>query len=113
MFVLGPKDSYTWPVTVEVATDGGKIEKQEFNARIKRLGQARIEELEAKIKDGEIKDKDLAAEILLGWDGVFDANSKEVPFNDSTKEALLDQALVASAVVTAFFESLTGGKRKN
>ena len=36
-FILAQSDSYSWPVTVEFPVDGGRFEKQTFDAEFKRL----------------------------------------------------------------------------
>jgi len=113
MFVISQKTSYTWPVAVEFPVDGGKSEKQTFDAEFKRVPQSRMAEIKAKIESGDITDIDLAREVLTGWAGVTDANGDAVPFAEGTRDQLLDVPLVASAVVMAWMNSLTGAKRKN
>lgn len=113
MFTLAQSDSYSWPIEVEFPVDGGKTEKQTFDARIKRLSQTRLEELQASIASGMTNDRGVAGEILVGWAGVVDASNQEIPFSVASKKELLDQARVATAVVAGFFDSLSSGKRKN
>lgn len=113
MFVISQKSTYSWPVTVEFPTDGGKTERQTFDAEFKRTTQTRINEIRALIEKGEITDIELAREVLVGWEGVNDANSEVVPFTERSRDQLLDVPLVSSAVVMAWLSSLTGIKRKN
>ena len=40
-FVLKQSDTYKWPVTVEIPIDGGRFDKQTFDAEFKRLPQER------------------------------------------------------------------------
>lgn len=113
MFVIGKSDSYSWPVTVEFPVDNGKMETQSFTARLKRLPQTKLEEIELAMVNEKMSDREVAKEVLVGWEDVVDANSKEIPFSDTAKDQLLDHALVAGAIVRALHESLRGGKRKN
>lgn len=113
MFVISQKSSYTWPVSVEFPTDGGKTERQSFDAEFKRLPQSRINEIRSLIERNEITDTELARDILTGWSGVQDGHGDAVPFSEASRDQLLDVALVANAVIMAWLGSLTGAKRKN
>ena len=124
-FVLKQSSSYVWPVTVKLPISGGKFEKQTFDAEFKRLPQARINkiqiEVQARIKSSErneatddsISDQSIAEELLIGWSGVLDEDGDEVPFSESMKQQLLDIPTLASAIIVAYFDSLTGTKTKN
>ena len=124
-FVLKQSSSYVWPVTVRLPISGGKFEKQTFDAEFKRLPQARINkiqiEVQARIKSSErnetaddsISDQSIADEILIGWANVLDEDGDEVPFSESMKQQLLDIPTMATAIIVAYFDSLTGTKTKN
>ena len=112
-FVLKQTDTYTWPVTVEIPVDGGRFDKQTFDAEFKRLSQDRNNTILEDARVGNTSDVDVCAEILVGWSGVNDGDGKEVPFSEATKAMLMDVPQVAAAVVTAYFTSLQGAKRKN
>ena len=112
-FVLSQSESYTWPVTVEFPVDGGRFDKQTFDAEFKRLPQAKIRGIWDQIQSGEINDDDLCDLVLVGWDGIQDAKGAAVPFSEKAKVDLLDVPLVAAAVVTSWLDSLSKGKRKN
>ena len=112
-FVLKQTDTYKWPVTVEIPIDGGRFDKQTFDAEFKRLSQDRNNAILEDARMGNASDVDVCAEILVGWSGVNDADGKEVPFSEATKSMLMDVPQVAAAVVTAYFTSLPGAKRKN
>lgn len=124
-FVLKQSTTYSWPVTFKLPADGGKFEKQTFDAEFKRLPQARINEIQvevqARVKASErnesttdgINDQSIADEILVGWSGVVDGDGDEVPFSAANKQQLLDIPTVASAIIVAYFDSLTGVKAKN
>lgn len=112
MFVISQSDTYTWPVKVEVPTDGGKWENHTFDGVFKRIPQSRMEEIR-KAAEGSIQDMDLARELLAGWAGVTDSEGNEVPFTEATRDRLLDIPAVATSIVRAFIASLQGAKRKN
>lgn len=113
MFIISQKTTYTWPVAVEFPTDGGKTEKQTFDAEFRRMTNTRINEIRSRIEKGEVTDTELACEVLVGWEGVNDGNGEAVPFTERSRDQLLDVPLVAAAVVMAWLGSLTGIKRKN
>ena len=124
-FVLKQSDTYSWPDTFDVPVDGGRHEKQTFDAELKRLPQSRIIEIQDAVQkrltaiqrdeetDGLITDQEIADEILVGWSGVLDDKGEEVPFSEKAKTQIMDVPTVTAAIVTAYFSSLQGAKRKN
>lgn len=112
MFVITQSPSYKWAVTVETPSDGSVHKKETFDAEFKRLPQSRITELVEGFGDN-LKDIDIAREVLVGWAGINDAEGNEVPFTDAMKVRLLDIPAVATSIVTAYIDSITGAKRKN
>lgn len=113
MFVLSQSESYTWPVTVEFPVDGGRFDKQSFDAEFRRLPQARIREIWDLIQSGDLTDDELCSEMLTGWAGIQDAKGNEVPYSEKAKTDLLNVPLVAAAIVSSWLDSLSKGKRKN
>lgn len=112
MFKIAQSAEYTWPVTVDVPTDGGRSEKSTFDARFKRLTQTRMDEIRKSISNAEINDADLAREVLVGWAGVVD-DGGDVPYSEAARDRLLDIPMVSAAVVMALLGSLSGARRKN
>jgi len=124
-FVLKQSSSYVWPVTVKLPINGGKFEKQTFDAEFKRLPQTRINKLQVEVQarvkssernetaDDSISDQSIAEELLIGWSGVLDEDGDEVPFTESMKQQLLDIPTMATAIIVAYFDSLIGVKTKN
>lgn len=115
MLILGKSESYKWPVTVEIAVDGGRYERAEFVAEFRRLPQSRLDEIAQTLRaDGEIiTDAALAEEVLAGWDRIKDADGQPIPFTTANRAAVLDIPGVRTALVVTFFESVSGGRRKN
>ena len=112
MFKLTQSTSYTWPVAVNLPTNGGQFDRQTFDAEFKRLSDGRLKEIRAKVDAGELTDADFVREVLVGWNGITDGEH-EVPFSESAREQLLDIPGVAAAIIIAVVESLSGLKRKN
>lgn len=112
-FVLKQSDTYTWPVTFDLPIDGGRHQRQSFDGEFRRLSQSRIREIGQQIEAGETTDAELATEVLVGWAGITDDSGKDVPFSQSALQQLLDVPMLASSIVTAYFSSLQGAKRKN
>ena len=112
-FVLTQSETYTWPVSFEFPSDGGRFERQAFDAEFNRLPQSRIREIGELIDSGEVTDASVAAEVLVGWSGVNDSNGDPIPFSQKALEQMLDVPMLAAAIVLAYFNSLSGAKRKN
>lgn len=112
-FVLSQSESYSWPVTVEFPVDGGRFDKQTFDAEFKRLPQQRIREIWDQIQAGDLTDDELCDQVLTGWSGIQDAKGSDVPYSEKAKADLLNVPLVAAAVVSSWLDSLSKGKRKN
>lgn len=112
MFVIKKAESYVWPVTFRIPTDGAKYESVSFDAVFKRITQTRIGEITKAVEDGSISDADLCREVLIGWSGITE-DEKEVPFTPGMLDRLLDVPGFAGAVVGTFYESLVGARRKN
>ena len=121
-FVLKQSDSYTWPVTLVIPTDGGRREKHTFDAEFKRLPQTRINEIvrQAKgISDGSsdesviLEDQSACAELLVGWSNVVDDSGEEIPFSVKALDQLLELPTIAAQIIRVWTESLEIAKRKN
>ena len=112
-FVLSQSESYTWPVAVEFPVDGGRFDKQTFDAEFRRLSQDRIREIWDQIQGGEMSDGDLCNEVLVGWAGIQDGKGADVPYSEKAKVDLLNVPLVAASVVSSWLDSLSKAKRKN
>lgn len=124
-FVLKQSATYSWPVTFRMPTDGGKYEKQSFDAEFKRLPQSRINEIQLEVQtrlkaaergepcEVDISDMSIADEVLAGWSGVVDGDGDEVAFSESCKAELLNVPGLAGSIIEAYFESVQGKKSKN
>lgn len=109
MFKISQSKTYFWPVTVEMAADGGKFEKHTFDAEFRRLSVDEIAAL------GESDDTGGTAcrRIMAGWKGIVDDSGEEVPFSESALADLLKYPPVRMAIMVAFRASLQGAARKN
>lgn len=124
-FVLKQSATYKWPVSFRVPTDGGKYERQSFDAEFNRLPQSRINEIQTEVQarikaaekgeaaEGDISDISIADEVLAGWDGIVDDEGEEVPYSKTSKAELLNVPGLAGSIIEAYFESIAGKKTKN
>ncbi len=112
MFVIDQSQSYKWPVSFSIPTDGGAHKKCSFTAEFKRLPLSRVIELTSG-DDGKKTDADMVQAVLIGWEDVKDADGNAVPFNDATLSSALDIVGFGTGVALAFLESLKGTARKN
>lgn len=113
MFDIQQPDTFTWPVEVWIPRDGGKKVKATFTAEFKALDQDEIDNNLRDLRDGN-PDADFATGCLVGWKGLQDGGT-ELPFSDEAKVKALRKPYVRNAIVTAFFESISGksAARKN
>ena len=106
-FVLKKTASYKWPVTVETPIDGGKFEKQTFDAVFKKMSRSTFNDLVDKGDDA------LVDGILEGWDGIKDEEGKEIAFTQKNKKELCDDPYVMKALIQAYADSVIGAPAKN
>lgn len=106
-FVLKKVASYKWPVTVETPIDGGKFQKQTFDAIFKKMSRSEFNDLVEKGDDA------LIDQILEGWEGIADESGKELPFTQKTKKELADDPYVMRALISAYADSIVGAQQKN
>ncbi len=112
MFKIASSETYSWPVTVSVPTDGGLLKAHTFTVQFKRIPQSRIEEIAAGPRG--VSDREYAREFVAGWGSdVLDEQDVPVPFSVPALTQFLDIPGMATAIVLAYFESVTGAKRKN
>jgi len=109
MFKLNQSDTFTWPVEFQLAVDGGKYEKQTFDATFRRRTSDQIKEMQE--REG-MTDLIFCREVVVGWSGITD-NGEQVPFSDSALEQVMQVPGAAAAMVQAFYAAVTGLKRKN
>lgn len=109
MFKLKQTPTFTWPVEVNLPTDGGKFDKQTFDAVFKRRTTTEVKELQE--RDG-MSDPVFVREVLVGWSGITD-EGEDVPFSDGALAQMLEIPGVSGAIVQAFYAAITGLKRKN
>lgn len=106
-FVRKKVANYKWPVTVEVPSDGGRFEKQTFDATFKRLGRTEFSKLADK------GDTELLEAVLDGWDGVLDEDDKPVAYTAANRRDLFEDPYFCRGVIKAYLESLEGAQVKN
>jgi hypothetical protein len=124
-FVLEQSPTFRWPITIREQIDDGRYRTHQFEAFFKRLPQSRLEELAIDfqrlrhtVKNDEpidrIPTRDIANEILVGWNGILEPdNTTQVPFTETAKAQLLEVPTVADALVSTYIESIEKAKSKN
>ena len=117
-FVLKQSDAYSWPVSFDVPTDGGRHERQTFDGEFKRLPQSRVGPMVAELQ--QIEDltdleriTEIAKEILIGWSGIVDNEGKEIPYSEKALVQLLEVPLLAVSIIKYYMDSIKGAKLKN
>lgn len=112
MFKIKQTPTFFWPVEVLIPTDGGKFDKQTFDAEFKRLDQDQLKALRERIERREVNDDQFVREVLVGWRGVNDGDA-ELPFSETAVRQVLLVPNAAASIVLAFTEAHAGLIRKN
>lgn len=112
MFKLKQSDTFTWPVEVKLAGDGGKFEKHTFDAEFKRVSQPRIDEIALAVGRNEMGDRQVCEEVVVGWSGITE-DGEAVPFSPTNLGRILDLPGVARAISATFVAAHTGAAAKN
>jgi hypothetical protein len=106
-FVRKKSSTFKWPVTVEFPVDGGRFEKETFDAVFKRIGRSDFQKLVDK------GDTDLIEAVVAGWEGMQDESGKDLPFSLSALKEQLEDPCWTRGVIGAYLKSLEGGAAKN
>jgi hypothetical protein len=106
-FIRKKVASYKWPVVVEVPSDGGRFEKQSFDATFKRLGRSEFSKL------ADQGDTQLLEAVLEGWEGILDEDDKAIPFTAANRRELFEDPYFCRGIIKAYLESLEGAQAKN
>lgn len=114
MFKIAPTDHFWWPVKVSLpAEKGGRYDTHSFKVKYSRLTQARLTEIQGMVGKGMFTDREFAREIVLDWEEVNDENGAPMPFNEQTRDRVLDIPLVQAAIINAYNDALREATRKN
>lgn len=112
-FKLKLSPTYSTPVTIEIPVDGGRFEKSTFDAEFKRLNTDELNALLARQQEPNRTDRDMIADVLVGWKGLRDEEDQDVPFSETNCEALFRVVQVVPALTKAFFSSIANVRQKN
>ncbi|CAN7266575.1 hypothetical protein [Caballeronia sp. LjRoot31] len=111
VFKVAQSEKYKVKVEIETNTESGRKEKSTFNVMFKRLSQSEITEL---VQSAEsLTFEDLMARVLLGWDGLIDADNEPLEFNEANRAALFEIPEARFALREAYWDSVRLGKQKN
>jgi|GEM_PF-689945 len=122
MFKISQANSFTYPVSVDMNGDGGRIQKQNFVATFRRLTTEEVSNWKARIVSASQEtheaflqcQRDLAHEVMEGWNDVRDGNGDEALFSSSALTQMLDIHPVPASIMSAWLEAVNGGaKAKN
>lgn len=107
MFKLAPPDqTYSRKVEVNVPQEDGSIEQMDFTACFKLTPRSGKEM-------GLLDDEDFLAEVLVGWEGIQDAEGKPVPFSMENLKMLANLGFFSRAIGRAYRELDSGQPEKN
>lgn len=114
MFKLDLSSTYWWPVQFAVPeVDGLHLQDMSFEAQFRRHSQAQLDALRARIVEKNLSDTDIAREVVAGWRKVVGDDGGDIPFSAETLNRLLAVPAAGSAIMKAFYESISEGLEKN
>ncbi|SFK92021.1 hypothetical protein SAMN05216302_102112 [Nitrosomonas aestuarii] len=109
MFKVSKPQSVKWPVEVNTPRDGGGTTKGTFNVQFRILDDDEF----SGIYDRGGKDKDLLADVCVGWDQkLCDENGEPIPFSEEQLEALVKIPYIRTAMVSAYLDCSNGRAAK-
>jgi len=108
-FKMVKPSSFRWPIEYRLPLDGEYMEIS-FQAHFKLLPQSRIDE----IASGKYEsDRAVCEEILIGADGLIDAEGAPLAFSESVKSELLDFPNMPFVLARTFIQSIYKAREKN
>ncbi|MEN9671434.1 MAG: hypothetical protein RL018_1711 [Pseudomonadota bacterium] len=122
MFKLANNESFTYPVTVEVNSNGGAIRKDKFTATFKRLGTSEVTTWVDRLVEAGRQgldslfqtQRELAQEVVINWQDVVGDDGAPVTFSPERLAEALEIHPVPSSIANAWMEAVSGGaKTKN
>lgn len=112
-FKLALSATYSAEVTVEYLGEDGKPVKQKFTAIFKRKTQEEQDSLRDRLQKGDLGDRAFLQEVMVGWQGVLDADGDELEFTPENFEMAMNVHPMQPCTVRAWFDSQSGARRGN
>jgi len=112
MFNLDLSGKYWCTVSFTVPGESGQRQDMTFDVEFRRYVQAELDDMTQRATDRRLSDTDLAREVTVGWRNVV-GTSGSVEFSRDAFNRLLGVPGAGSAVMKAFFESISKGLEKN
>ncbi len=113
MFSIALTPTYWWPVTVQVAQDGGAFAESTFEVEFTRLDDDEFKALLDDVRARGRTDRETVPDLVRSFRNVINGSGVQVPFNAESLAVLLKISGVASAIVRAYFQSRTEAARGN
>ncbi|MBM2884905.1 hypothetical protein JFK97_10950 [Chromobacterium phragmitis] len=122
-FVVKQNPTIRWPIKVQLLADGGLTDKHEFLGVFNRLPPEQVVALaqegvsdEASFPQLLQANVDKFARLLVGWEGVTDADGQPLPFSLDLLRQLVtgpDGAAFSRGIWEAINELTYGAREKN
>jgi hypothetical protein len=107
MFVLKKSPVVSWPITIPMPANDGKVNQIPVTVKYKLLPQARYDELKA-------HDNDLLNECVVGWNddafGHENANGEAdpLPFTAENLAALIEYPFIRTGFLQGYWKAVAG-----
>lgn len=109
MFKISKNPEFSHQVKVKTPTDTG-FSEQTFTARFRALTISEADQHDSMSTSGT---NAFLRDVLIGWEGIVDADGEAVPFSDAARQALIDIPFVRVALLDTYNLALIGAKRGN
>jgi hypothetical protein len=109
LFLMQQPTTFKWPVKVPIPLNG-KYVYAEFTGEFPNLSQDAVDKLTPVDAAGTParSDRQLAEDVLIGFEGVTQPDGTELPFTPENKQALMANPRVAEAVARTFLAANRG-----
>jgi hypothetical protein len=112
MFKLAISPTFWATVEVEFAAEKGGTAVAKFDVQYRRLSSPEMEALSERIRAERMDDRSIAREVMLGWRGLVGEDDEALPFNEETREGVLNAGF-AGAICVTFFNGAPRARAKN
>lgn len=123
--LLKRNPTFTWPISYQERTDGGRYRQHNFTAEYRRLPQSELEEIQLsyqRLKVAVSRDepvdsiptREICNRIWVGWSDIFEEDgTTQIPYSEELKRELMEIEGLADVLVETYIESAAKAKAKN
>lgn len=101
---INAKPTFKAPVTFRLAGDGEVVEVK-FTAVFRRVKENEAQQMQTRLEQGTLRDRELLDQVLVGWDGLDAEDGAPFAFTPENRaSAQQDWPTFEAAVVASYFK---------